>query len=163
MDFKVCSSVPAVDRFTRFLPLYSVRAACGYFEASETSEAEGWIDVSALSFTPNENMFIVHAKGDSMLPRIKDGDLCVFERYQGGSREGEIVLTQANEYFEEYCGKYTIKKYHSEKTVNEDGVEVHSKIELQPLNTNGFKTIVLQNDMEIQYATIGILKFIIGQ
>ena len=163
VDFKVCSSVPAVDRFTRFLPLYSVRAACGYFEASETSEAEGWIDVSALSFTPNENMFIVHAKGDSMLPRIKDGDLCVFERYQGGSREGEIVLTQANEYFEEYCGKYTIKKYHSEKTVNEDGVEVHSKIELQPLNTNGFKTIVLQNDMEIQYATIGILKFIIGQ
>lgn len=62
-----------------------------------------------------------------MLPKIKDGDLCVFERYQGGSREGEIVLSQVNEYYEEYGGKYTIKKFHSEKTVNEEGVEVHLK------------------------------------
>lgn len=159
----VLPSVPATDRFTRYLPLYSVRAACGYFETSEQPEAEGWLDVSSLPFTPSEDMFIVHAKGDSMLPRIKDGDLCVFERYQGGSREGEIVLSQASDYFEEYGGKYTIKKYHSEKMVNEDGVEVHSKIELQPLNAKGFKTIVLQNDVETQYATIGVLKFVIEQ
>lgn len=162
-SIEVLPSVPASDRFTRFLPLYSVRAACGYFGASENPETEGWIDVSALPFTPNENMFIVHAKGDSMLPRIKDGDLCVFERYQGGSREGEIVLAQANEYFEEYGGKYTIKKYHSEKTMNEDGVEVHSNIELQPLNTKDFKAISILESTETQYATIGILKFIIGQ
>ena len=63
-------------------------------------------------------LFVVHAKGNSMLPKIKDGDLCVFERYHGGSREGEIVLSQVNEYYEEYGGKYTIKKFHSEKTVN---------------------------------------------
>jgi len=161
---QVLSSVPASsDRFTRFLPLYSVRAACGYFETSEAPEAEGWVDVSALPFTPNEDMFVVHAKGDSMLPRIKDGDLCVFERYRGGSREGEIVLSQASECFEEYGGKYTVKKYHSEKTLNEDGVEVHSKIELQPLNAKGFKNIEISEDAETQYATIGILKFIIGQ
>ena len=66
-------------------------------------------------------LFVVHAKGNSMLPKIKDGDLCVFERYHGGSREGEIVLSQVNEYYEEYGGKYTIKKFHSEKTVNEEG------------------------------------------
>ena len=71
--------------------------------------------------TPDREMFVVHAKGNSMLPKIKDGDLCVFERYHGGSREGEIVLSQVNEYYEEYGGKYTIKKFHSEKTVNEEG------------------------------------------
>ena len=26
-----------------------------------------------------------------MKPKIHDGDLCVFERYTGGSREGEVV------------------------------------------------------------------------
>lgn len=77
-------------------------------------------------FTPSECMFVVHAKGNSMFPRIKDGDLCVFERYEGG-------------------------------------VEVHSKIELQPLNTKDFKTIEIPKDAETQYATIGVLKFIIGQ
>lgn len=162
-DFKIQSSVPASDRFVHYLPLYSVRAACGYFEISEQPEAEGWVDVSSLPFKPNEDMFIVHAKGDSMLPKIKDGDLCVFERYQGGSREGEIVLSQANEYFNEYGGKYTIKKYHSEKMVNEEGVEVHSKIELQPLNTKDFQFIEIPDNAETQYATIGILKYIISQ
>ena len=107
-------------------------------------------------------LFVVHAKGNSMLPKIKDGDLCVFERYHGGSREGEIVLSQVNEYYEEYGGKYTIKKYHSEKIVNEDGVEVHSKIELQPLNKDDFKTIEIPEDKEVNVAVIGILKYIIS-
>lgn len=163
LKIQVCSSVPDSDRFVHYLPLYSVRAVCGYFEISEQPEAEGWVDVSSLPFKPNEDMFIVHAKGDSMLPKIKDGDLCVFERYQGGSREGEIVLSQANEYFNEYGGKYTIKKYHSEKMVNEEGVEVHSKIELQPLNTKDFQFIEIPDNAETQYATIGILKYIISQ
>ena len=119
------------------------------------------MDVSSLPFTPNREMFVVHAKGNSMLPKIKDGDLCVFERYQGGSREGEIVLSQVNEYYEEYGGKYTIKKFHSEKTVNEEGVEVHSKIELQPLNKDGFQTIEILEDNEANIAVVGILKYII--
>ena len=156
------NSISPSDRFTRFLPLYSIQAACGYFDKYEETETEGWVDVSSLPFTPNREMFVVHAKGNSMLPKIKDGDLCVFERYHGGSREGEIVLSQVNEYYEEYGGKYTIKKFHSEKTVNEEGVEVHSKIELQPLNKDGFKTIEVPEDNEANIAVIGILKYIIN-
>ena len=72
-------------------------------------------------------------------------------------------IVREEEVFEEYGGKYTIKKYHGEKTVNEDGVEVHSKIELQPLNTKDFASIEIPENAETQYATIGILKFIIGQ
>ena len=67
-----------------------------------------------------------------------------------------------NEYYEEYGGKYTIKKYHSEKIVNEDGVEVHSKIELQPLNKDDFKTIEIPEDKEVNVVVIGILKYIIS-
>lgn len=163
--FKTCiieGEIPASARFIHYLPLYSLQAACGYFECYEEPEAEGWVDVSSLPFKPNEDMFIVHAKGNSMLPKIKDGDLCVFERYRGGSREGEIVLSQVNEYLEEYGGKYTIKKYHSEKVINEDGVEEHSKIELQPLNTKDFKNIEISKADETQCATIGILKFVLG-
>ena len=157
----ILHAISPSDRFTRFLPLYSIQAACGYFDKYEEPEAEGWVDVSSLPFTPNREMFVVHAKGNSMLPKIRDGDLCVFERYQGGSREGEIVLSQVNEYYEEYGGKYTIKKFHSEKTVNEEGVEVHLKIELQPLNKDGFQTIEIPEDNEANIAVVGILKYII--
>ena len=144
------------------IPLYSLRAACGYFEDGEVPEAEGWIDASGLGFSPNEKEhFVVHAKGDSMLPKIKDGDLCVFEWYHGGSRNGEIVLTQSAEPDMEYGGSYTIKKYHSEKTLNEDGSWKHERVVLQPLNSE-YLPIEVNPDDDNQFKTIGILKAVIS-
>lgn len=140
------------------IPLYSIRAACGYFEDGELPEEEGWVEATCHGFTPDpKRHFVVHAKGDSMLPKIKDGDLCVFEWYQAGSRNGEIVLTQSNEFDSEYGGKYTIKKYYSEKRSIEEGWQ-NVKIELKPLNPE-FSPIELDEDGS--YRTIGILKCVL--
>ena len=92
-----------------------------------------------------------------MLPKIHDGDLCVFEWYSAGSRDGEIVLTQCDEKDLDYGGRYTIKKYHSEKVSTEEGW-YHSKVELEPLNSN---YEVIELDTEREYRTIGILKFVL--
>ena len=141
------------------VPLYTLRAACGYFEDGDVPEEEGWVDATGNGFTPDpKRHFAVHAKGNSMLPKIKDGDLCVFEWYRAGSRNGEIVLTQSSEFDSEYGGKYTIKKYHSEKVVTEEGWQ-HSKVELIPLNKD-FDVIEL--DEETEYRTIGILKCVLS-
>ena len=51
-------------------------------------------------------------------------------------------------------------RYFSEER-NEEGVEIHSKIELQPLNKDGFQTIEIPEDNEAKIATIGVLKYII--
>ena len=140
------------------IPLYTLRAACGYFEDGQVPEEEGWIDASGLGFTPDpKRHFAVHAKGDSMLPKIKDGDICIFEWYNAGSRNGEIVLSQSREYDSEYGGKYTIKRYLSEKVVTEEGWQ-HSKVELQPINPD-FDTIELTEDDDIR--TIGIFKCVL--
>ena len=141
-----------------FIPLYTLRAACGYFEDGQLPEEEGWIDASELGFTPDpKRHFAIHAKGDSMLPKIKDGDICIFEWYNAGSRNGEIVLTQSSEYDDAYGGRYTIKRYHSEKTVTDEGWQ-HSKVELQPLNPD-FDPIEL--DEFGDYKTIGIFKCVL--
>lgn len=141
-----------------FIPLYTLRAACGYFEDGQLPEEEGWIDASELGFTPDpKRHFAVHAKGDSMLPKIKDGDICIFEWYNAGSRNGEIVLTQSSEYDDAYGGRYTIKRYHSEKTVTDEGWQ-HSKVELQPLNPD-FEPIELSEDDDVR--TIGIFKCVL--
>ena len=127
-------------------------------EENACPEIEGWVDASGHGFTPDrERHFTVHAKGNSMLPRIKDGDLCVFEWYEGGSRDGEIVLTQSSEFDSEYGGKYTIKKYHSEKVSTEEGWR-HACVRLIPLNPE-FSPIELVDDGD--YRTIGILKCVL--
>ena len=141
------------------VPLYSLRAACGRFEESAEPEAEGWVDASGNGFTPDpKRHFAVHAKGNSMQPKIHDGDICVFEWYQAGSRNGEIVLTQCRDNDPDYGGKYTIKKYHSEKLVTEEGWQ-HTKVELQPLNKD---CDVIELDADTEYRTIGLLKCVIS-
>lgn len=141
-----------------FIPLYTLRAACGYFDDGQLPEEEGWVDATGLGFTPDpQRHFAVHAKGNSMLPKIKDGDICIFEWYNAGTRNDEIVLTQSREYDPEYGGKYTIKRYHSEKTVTDEGWQ-HSKVELQPLNPD-FEPIELSEDDDVR--TIGIFKYVL--
>lgn len=148
------------------IPFYSVRAACGYFEESGTlppDDAEGWVDVSENGIKVNNNMFIVRAVGNSMEPKINDGDLCVFELYgteSGGSRDGEIVLTQSIDKDGDYDCAYTIKKYHSEKLQNEDGSWKHTKVELQSLNPE-FSTIEVSPEDASSLRTIGILRAVL--
>lgn len=140
------------------IPLYSLRAACGRFESEELPSAEGWIDASGHGFFPDpKRHFAVHAKGNSMLPKIKDGDVCVFEWYEGGSRNGDIVLTQTNAFDAEYGAEFTIKQYQSEKKLTEDGWQ-HTKVELIPLNKD-YEVIAL--DEEEAYRTIGIFKCVL--
>ena len=151
---------------TGCIPFYSVRAACGYFEESGTipsEEAEGWVDVSEKGIKANKSMFVVKAVGDSMKPRINDGDLCVFELYgadASGSREGEIVLTQSIRNDDDYGCSFTIKKYHSEKLQNEDGSWQHTKVELQSLNPE-FSTIEVSPEDASSLRTIGILRAVL--
>ena len=91
-----------------------------------------------------------------MQPMIHDGDICVFEWYNAGSRNGEIVLTQCQDFDTDYGGKYTIKKYHSEKRATDESWE-HAKIQLVPLNKD-YDTIELDGE---NYRTIGILKCVL--
>ena len=137
------------------IPLYSLRAACGYFENGGNPEAEGWLDATDKGFTPDpKRYFVVHAKGRSMLPKIKDGDFCVFEWCEGEPVNGDITLTQCIDVDLDYGERYTINRYYSEKT----GGTYNNRIELRPLNSD-YDTIVLQPDKD--YRTIGIFKCVL--
>ena len=141
------------------IPLYTLRAACSYHMDGELPEKEGWVDASGNGFTPDpKRHFAIHAKGNSMQPKIQDGDICAFEWYRAGSREGEIVLNQIREHDPVFEGPYTIKKYHSVKKQYEDGSWEHEKIQLIPLNKD---YDVIELDSENRYRTIGIFKCVL--
>lgn len=152
-------------KYAQLLPVFSVRAVCGYFEENvciPEEMAEGWVDISKAGVKANKNMFLVHAVGDSMKPKINNGDLCLFELYgteSGGSREGEIVLTQLACKDNDYDCSYTIKKYFSQKEIGEDNWQ-HTKVQLLPLNPE-YNPIVLSPDEDGEYRTIGILKAVL--
>ena len=141
-------------KYIDFLPVYSLKAACGYFGEGEEVEESGWVQVEGMGRL-NRNMFVVKASGNSMEPRIHDGDLCVFRANPAGSREGKILLVQNHtSYDPEYGGSYAIKQYTSDKSFSDDGTWHHSSITLKPLNPD-YKPIVLDEDEADDFRVIG--------
>ncbi|HEX4997230.1 MAG TPA: DNA/RNA helicase domain-containing protein [Terriglobia bacterium] len=97
------------------LPLLTMRAVAdssyldldGYFS---NSDAVVWRRVAGGPFP--KDRFLARAEGDSMEPRIRDGQLCLFRRDPGGSRNGKIVLCR----IESFAGDApvaVIKRYRS--------------------------------------------------
>lgn len=147
-------------KYIDYLPLYSLKAACGLFGEWQQVDEEGWIKVEGVGKL-NRNMFIIKAIGNSMQPRIKDGDLCIFRANVVGSRNDKIVLVQHTEHYDsESGGSYSIKKYSSKKDYNkETGEWKHEKIFLNPLNSD-YQPIIIEN--EENYMIIGEFINIVG-
>jgi hypothetical protein len=82
----------------------------------------------------------------------------LFKQDSGGSRNGKIVLVESDNYYDsDFGSRYSVKQYHSEKGVNEDGVWGHEKIVLRPLSTDSnYEDIVLTDDELINFRIRGI-------
>ena len=141
-------------KFVDFLPLYSIKAACGYFGEGENVEEEGWMKVEGLGKL-NRNMYIVQAIGDSMEPTISDGDYCVFRSNPAGSRQGKIILAQHHsKYDPDYSGSYSIKVYSSSKKFDENGVWMHEEIILHPKN-KAYNPIIINEEDSEEFRIVG--------
>lgn len=141
-------------KFIDFLPVYSIKAACGYFGEGDDVSELGWIQVEGVGKL-NRNMFVVQASGHSMEPRINDGDFCVFRANPAGSRQGKIVLVQHHNYYDsDYAGAYSIKEYRSSKSYDQFGNWQHEKIELLPLNKD-YNPIVIDELESEDFRVIG--------
>lgn len=122
----------AEERFTRFVPVYSLEAAAGRWGPEAAPRELGWLDVSEIG--PKAGMFVAQVRGRSMEPRIPDRSWCLFRSCPIGSRHGRILLVQFHSLGDpENGGRFTIKKYSSSKSVGEDGW-AHERIQLLPLN-----------------------------
>jgi DUF2075 family protein len=150
----ILESINEEEKYISFYPVYSIRAACGYFGHMEPTDHIGWMKVEGTG-KRDRNKFIVQAIGHSMEPRINDGDYCLFQRYQGGSREGKIILAEHHGSVDtDYEGSYSIKQYHSTKKYNEFGEWEHESVELHPLN-RAYDPIILSPDEIEDFCIVG--------
>ena len=141
----------AAERYVTCLPLIPLKAAAGAFgdpqNIPEDSEWENWVAVE-LRRKLRRGMFVAQVVGRSMEPKIPDGSYCVFAAPVEGSRQGKIVLAQLRSERDPESGeRYTVKRYSSEKSIDEDDTWRHLKITLHPLNPE-YSPIVLTAEDE---------------
>lgn len=80
------------------------------------------------------------------LSPLEDDDYLMFTANPVGSRIGKIVLVQYHGPEDpETGGAYTVKKYNSDKVVDETGSWQHKQIVLSPLNPE-FSQIIIDED-----------------
>jgi len=139
------------------VPLYSLKVAAGEFYQNENLlDCEFILVPNGLKIS--EDHFACKIIGHSMNKIVKDGQIALFKKYSGGSRNGLVVLA---EYYNlqdtDFGSCYTIKEYFSQKVINEDGWN-HNKIILKPKSfDNSYQ------DIEINYEDVLDKKFsIIG-
>lgn len=135
------------EAFKTLLPLYSLKAAAGYFGRGEAVEPEGWLEAEGVGRL-DERMFICHAVGRSMEPSIRDGDYIVLRAKPAGTRQGKIVLAQYRGPADpDTGGAFTVKRYSSEKAAVDENSWRHTRIVLSPTNP-AYQPIVLDAEDE---------------
>ncbi|MCW7506122.1 DEAD/DEAH box helicase family protein [Leptospira paudalimensis] len=117
--------LPDIKRLFRdVLPVYSIQAACGKFgDNQEIEDPIGYIEVSDRKL--DDQMFVIKATGESMVPTISPDDYLIFRANPSGSRNGKIVLVELLSNTEpETQAKYIIKEYSSQKGTDGHNTEI---------------------------------------
>jgi hypothetical protein len=139
-----------------YLPYYSLAISAGGFLAGDAPEPEGWVNAPKHGFPKrlSAGMFVTRIVGESMAPTIRNGSSCVFRRPVEGTRQGRVVLVQERSMTDpETGGSYTVKRYQSTKTMDEEGWR-HESIQLIPDNPDRDKFPILafssEDDADLQ-------------
>jgi uncharacterized protein len=150
---RILSIINQEDKFREYLPVYSLKAAAGKFGQGSDVHEEGWVAVS-ISRKLNKNMFVAKVVGHSMEPLIPNNSYCVFNANVLGSRQGKIVLVQHHDIFDiDTSSSYTVKRYRSEKKIDNIGSWQHEKITLESLNKK-YEPIILIKNLEDEFKVI---------
>ena len=147
-----------VKPFVNSIPVYDLQVAAGEFGDLQSVEDVHWIQLPEDQI-PSKDLFACKVIGESMNKVIPNGTICLFRKYDGGSRNGQIVIVEFTDLQDSDSGScYTIKEYQSKKKTGEDQWE-HESIILKPLSMDGSYTdIVLSFDEGASLKVIGIFE-----
>ena len=149
--------------FENSVPLYSLKVAAGEFKFNESLPEEKFILVpNGVKIT--QDHFACKIIGNSMNKIVQDGQIALFKRYAGGSRNGLMVIAEYYDHQDfDYGSCYTFKEYYSQKTVNEESWQ-HEKIILKPKSFDAsYQDIVIDQNAinEKTFSVIGIFERVI--
>ncbi len=144
-----------INPYKNCIPVFNVKIAAGEFSDLQFSDQNDWIALNK-PFKYSEDYFVCQVIGESMNKVIPNGSWCLFKKNPSGSRNGKIVLVHHGNIQEADLGKgLTIKRYESQKVVNEEGW-LHNSITLKPESDNPkFESIILKDEELIDLKVVG--------
>ncbi len=144
------------------VPIYDLKMAAGKFSEEQQVAEHDWVELPD-SFRPQEGHFVTRVVGESMNKRIPNGAWCLFKENPGGSRNNKVVIVQHRDIQDPDTGtSCTVKLYHSEKIIKEDGWR-HSRIVLRPDSyIEGYEELVFDGDSLGDLRVIGELIAVLG-
>ena len=146
-NLRLLRPTPA-DRYRTCVPLVPLKAAAGDFgdpHESLSNWDRAWVELDT-GRTLRDGMFVAQVVGKSMEPRIPDGSYCMFAGPVTGSRQGRTVLVRMRDEVDPENGeRFTIKRYRSRKTEDENGWR-HVEIRLEPLNPDFARIVIAADD-----------------
>lgn len=150
-----------IKPFENSIPLYSLKVAAGAFGELQQVEDLEWLNIPE-KIKPSKDLFACQVIGESMNKVIPNGALCLFRKYSGGSRNGQIVLVEnTNMHDSDFGSCYTVKEYESKKYEDLDGWK-HQSIVLKPLSTDSsYENIVLEDEDMSTFKVIGTFECVL--
>ena len=161
VEIKTLFKTENIKPFENSIPLYSLKVAAGEFGELQQVEDVEWLNIPE-KIKPSKDLFACQVIGESMNKVIPNGALCLFRKYSGGSRNGQIVLVEnTNMHDSDFGSCYTVKEYESKKYEDEDGWK-HQSIILKPLSTDSsYKNILLEDEDMNTFKVIGTFECVI--
>lgn len=136
------------------IPLYNFYAAAGTFSEMQSEKEYTLIEGPVKS--SGKGYFACKIIGESMNRVIPNGSICLFKQYEGGSRNGKIVLLEYRDIQDpDFNSAFAIKTYSSEKSILEESWG-HESIILKPNSYDStYKDIIITNENADQFRVIG--------
>jgi len=143
------------------VPLLDLKVAAGDFSAKQWLADCRWVELPE-PFVAKVGYFVAQVIGESMNRRIPNGSWCLFREPVGGTREGKVVLVESRDVQDPDTGRYTVKRYSSEKQVTPEGWQ-HQRITLSPdSDQSGYFPIIITNSETSELRVLGELVATIG-
>lgn len=150
-----------VKPYVNSIPFVDISVAAGNFSDLQSHSELTWIE-PPFNISARKGYFICKVVGESMNKIIPNGSYCLFKEYQGGPRDGKIVLVKSTHISDFELGAgYTIKQYRSIKTITDDEWR-HESIILKPMSTREeYSDLVLSANELLNFDVIGIFERVI--
>ena len=161
VEIKTLFKTENIKPFENSIPLYSLKVAAGEFGELQQVEDVEWLNIPE-KIKPSKDLFACQVIGESMNKVIPNGALCLFRKYSGGSRNGQIVLVEnTNMHDSDFGSCYTVKEYESKKYEDEGGWK-HQSIILKPLSTDSsYNNMVLEDQDLTTFKVIGTFECVL--
>ncbi|MDP4913304.1 MAG: DUF2075 domain-containing protein [Saprospiraceae bacterium] len=149
--------------FENSVPLYSLKVAAGEFKFNDSIPEKNFILVPEGVKITKEH-FACKIYGNSMNKIVQDGQIALFKWYNGGSRNGLMVIAEYYDHQDLDNGScYTFKEYYSQKAISEESWH-HEKIILKPKSfDSSYQDIIIDSNSinEKRFSVKGIFDRVI--